>query len=33
MDVIDFENAYDFVNWIFFDYMLEIFSFNDKWRT
>jgi hypothetical protein len=30
---VDFENAYDSVEWSFLDYMLERFGFCDKWRS
>jgi hypothetical protein len=30
---VDFEKAYDSVEWSFLDYMLERFGFSDKWRA
>jgi hypothetical protein len=30
---VDFEKAYDSVDWGFLDYMLERFGFGDKWRA
>lgn len=28
----DFKKVYDSVKWDFFDYMLEVMGFGDKWR-
>jgi hypothetical protein len=30
---VDFEKAYDSVDWGFLDYMLQRFGFCDKWRS
>lgn len=30
---VDFEKAYDSISWIFLEYMLRRFGFDDKWRA
>jgi hypothetical protein len=29
---VDFEKAYDSVNWAFLDYMMRRFGFDNRWR-